>query len=316
MFYDIKTSGSGRFEKIVVSNSRTGDEIVVYPKFGALLNNLRLSHGGRTFDVLEGYPDEAGLEGLSYSKGIKLSPFPNRIRDGRYDFNGHSYQLNINKANENNAIHGFLQRAAFTVEDMDSRYGFVHLVMAHTYDGSAPGYPFPYTLRLKYDFRPGEMTCTTEATNEGTGPMPFGDGWHPYFTLGEPADELLLELPAKDYLLTDERMIPTRQMKDIHAFHVLEPIAGHAFDTGFLLSPDESMATTRLHSRFNRVTLEMWQQTGPRKYNCLQVFVPPHRQSVALEPMTCAADAFNNGIELIILEPGERFSASYGVRLV
>jgi aldose 1-epimerase len=60
-------------------------------------------------------------------------------------------------------------------------------------------------------------------------------------------------------------------------------------------------------------TLHYWQETGAGKYNFLQVFIPPLRHCVALEPMTCAPDAFNNGMGLARLEPGEMLKGSFGV---
>jgi len=36
--------------------------------------------------------------------------------------------------------------------------------------------------------------------------------------------------------------------------------------------------------------------------------------SVAVEPMTAPPDAFNSGEDLVVLEPGARFSASWGIR--
>ena len=59
----------------------------------------------------------------------------------------------------------------------------------------------------------------------------------------------------------------------------------------------------------------MWQETGTNKYNFLQVYIPPSREMIALEPMTSNIDAFNNKDHLIILEPGKKWSASFGFYL-
>jgi aldose 1-epimerase len=37
------------------------------------------------------------------------------------------------------------------------------------------------------------------------------------------------------------------------------------------------------------------------------------RRSVAVEPMTCAPDAFHNGLGLQVLEPGQKTTASWGI---
>ena len=40
------------------------------------------------------------------------------------------------------------------------------------------------------------------------------------------------------------------------------------------------------------------------------------RPAVAIEPMTCAPDAFNSGHGLIVLEPGGSWSGSWGIQPV
>jgi aldose 1-epimerase len=40
---------------------------------------------------------------------------------------------------------------------------------------------------------------------------------------------------------------------------------------------------------------------------------PRWRASVAVEPMTCPADAFNSGVDLIVSAPGETWRGSWGI---
>ena len=40
------------------------------------------------------------------SAGQLLAPWPNRIRDGRYTFEGTAYQLPLTEPGKHNAIHG------------------------------------------------------------------------------------------------------------------------------------------------------------------------------------------------------------------
>jgi aldose 1-epimerase len=37
------------------------------------------------------------------------------------------------------------------------------------------------------------------------------------------------------------------------------------------------------------------------------------RRSLAIEPYTCAANAFNNGLGLRVLQPGESFTTLWGI---
>jgi aldose 1-epimerase len=55
-------------------------------------------------------------------------------------------------------------------------------------------------------------------------------------------------------------------------------------------------------------------------FGYLQVFTgdtlpeAERRRGLALEPLTCPADAFNSGEGLLVLEPGEKWSGSWGIR--
>jgi aldose 1-epimerase len=42
-------------------------------------------------------------------------------------------------------------------------------------------------------------------------------------------------------------------------------------------------------------------------YGCLQIFIPNHRQNIAIESLSAAPNAFNNNIELSILQPNKNY---------
>ena len=50
-------------------------------------------------------------------------------------------------------------------------------------------------------------------------------------------------------------------------------------------------------------------KANARQCPFFQVFTPPHGESIALEPMSCNVDAFNNGEGLVALEPGKEWKA-------
>ncbi len=63
------------------------------------------------------------------------------------------------------------------------------------------------------------------------------------------------------------------------------------------------------------LSLEVWQEAGPGKYGYVQVFTHPRRHCLAIEPMTCAPNAFQNGMGLVVLQPGQSLLAACGVAL-
>mgnify|MGYP000125559389 CR=1 FL=1 len=72
-------------------------------------------------------------------------------------------------------------------------------------------------------------------------------------------------------------------------------------------------AKTEITDRESNITIQLWQEAVIYKY--LQIFIPPSRSSIAVEPMSCSINAFNSKEGLIILKPKEKFSGSYGVML-
>ena len=52
----------------------------------------------------------------TYASSI-LFPFANRIKDGTYEFDGNTYQFEINEKKLNNALHGLVYNKTFEVID-------------------------------------------------------------------------------------------------------------------------------------------------------------------------------------------------------
>ena len=81
---------------------------------------------------------------------------------------------------------------------------------------------------------------------------------------------------------------------------------GTTLDNGFHLEIEGIFCQTELIAQDKKLII--WQETGDNKMNYLVIYTPPSRQSVAIEPLTSNINAFNNGEDLIILEPNEKLS--------
>lgn len=174
------------------------------------------------------------------------------------------------------------------------------------YDAAIKGYPFEFQVTLTYSLMGDKgFQYKTKITNLGNCSIPVGDGWHPYFKTEGKVDRLHIKIPAESRIEVDAQTIPTGSFQ----------IGNKEFDTGFVLQKAGGKAITELYDPELDLKICLWQETGKWKYNYLQVFIPPSRNSIAIEPMTCTADAFNHRIVLIILEPRQSFAANCGVRL-
>ncbi|KAA3616631.1 MAG: aldose 1-epimerase [Calditrichaeota bacterium] len=314
--FDIKSIPSGAYDKIQLTNNKNGEFVSIFPQLGGMLHQICLRKNETNYQILDACRDEAELKINDKAKGAKLFPFANRINDGCYAFGGENYQLPINWPQEGHAIHGFVRDKVFAIAQEEITEDYCAISLSYEFDGQFPGYPFPFLLEIQYKITAhSEVIVTTKATNTGHENMPFGDGWHCYFQLGESADNLHLCLPARNSIVVDHRGIPTGEEKLDHSFLQLTKIGDGFLDSGFKLGIVSEKAVARLFDPEQNVSIEVWQESGKGKYNFMQVFVPPSRRSVAIEPMTSMTDSFNNKSGLQVLAPDEKYHASWGVKL-
>jgi len=165
------------------------------------------------------------------------------------------------------------------------------------------------------------LTVRTTATNVGESACPYGSGFHPYLTVGtETVDSVILHLPAGTVVGADERGLPLAAAPvegTEYDFRRPRPIGSTRLDHAFtdLVREEEGIARVALGGLLPGSGLDFWVDEA---YGYLQVFsgdpLPDvNRRSLAVEPMTCPANAFRTGEGLIRLEPGTSFTSAWGI---
>ena len=245
--------------------------------------------------------------------GATLVPWPNRIRGGRYTFDGVTQQLALTEPAAGNAIHGLGRWARWAKVRHDPDTVALRLDVV-----PQNGYPFPVRVEVTYALHPEYgLTVTHGARNLGPTRAPFGAGAHPYLsTHGHRLDDVTIQIPGRERLVVDEQHVPVGARSVAHTDHDLrrgKRLRGLRMDDGF----------TGLLTRDGRGAAEVRTRSGGARlwfdetYRFLQVFTLDElidgRPGVAVEPMTCAPDAFNTGAGLIVLEPGGSWSGSWGI---
>jgi aldose 1-epimerase len=275
-----------------------------------------LEYAGRP--VLHGFAED---EMSGAGRGQLLVPWPNRIRDGRYTFEGRELQLGLTEPSRGNASHGLARWAAWTPEEhAASSVSLGYRLMAQS------GYPWTVDLHVLYDLSADGLTVTQTATNLSDRPAPYASGAHPYLSAGEgPVDGWELTLPASIRLLPDERLLPAGE-EDVEGtaydFRVARPVRDSRLDDAFggLARDDDGVATTLVRDPATGRGAALWVD---RHHPWLMVFSAddgwdPPRQALAVEPMTAPPDAFRSGRDLLTLapagEPGDEASVSWGIR--
>jgi aldose 1-epimerase len=288
-----------------------GDQRAVVVEVGGGLRTY--SAAGR--ELLDGYrADEMSTSG----RGQVLLPWPNRIQDGSYEFDGERHQLPINDPAEQDAIHGLVRWDAWTVGEREPH----RVVMEHLIHPQ-PGYPFSLAVSIEYLLSDEGLRVATTATNVGAGPCPYGCGAHPYLRAGTQAvDAVILRAPAHTVLWSDERGIPVGSESvegTEYDFRRPRPIAATRLDNAFTdLEPDgDRLARVVLSDPEREGQVTLWVD---ETYPYLMLFTGDTlpdggRHSLAVEPMTCPPNAFRTGEALIRLEPGRSFTSTWGIEV-
>ncbi len=309
MFKVETTKGRG-FEKITLLNDRTGEYAIVIPDFGGNLQELKLQKDEEIFDVIVGNKTAKAMRENELARSAKLCPFPNRVNKGAYTWKDETHQLAINHPSDGHAIHGLVYDKQMNIKKMrGGRFG-CQAILEYIHEGSE-GYPWKFSLVVIYKLDKRGLQILTSIKNLDSQAIPLGDGWHPYFTLGCNADDIKLELPEVEKIVVDKNMIPTGKFSSYKSYSTPKKIGKTKFDTGFVVKQKSRYAETKLHGTDRTVVL--WQNLPAYRY--LQVYIPEKRDSVAVEPMSCMADAFNNKQGVFALQPKQSFRGRYGVRL-
>lgn len=267
----------------------------------------QLRHQGR--DLVDGFAADAMPSG---GRGQLLVPWPNRIRDGRYDFGGATHQLALTEPKRGNASHGLVRWVSWSLARHDPAVVELRYRLP-----AQTGYPWSLDLSTTWEVDDEGLTVTQSATNRADSPAPYASGAHPYLLAGPgPCDRWELGLPAATYLtVDDERLLPTGRSS--FAGVVGDPLGDTVLNHAVTdLDRDaDRVAVVELHDPESDTGVALWVDEHHR---WLQVYTgddtPTPRVSVAVEPMTAPPDAFNSGEDLVVLEPGASFSASWGIR--
>ena len=288
-----------------------GDQRATVVEVGGGLRHWRI--GDRA--VLDGYHVSARC---TWGRGQLLLPWPNRIPDGRYELDGQPEQLALTEPEQHNAIHGLTRWAAWRLDQPDA-----DRVLAEHLLHPQPGYPFTLLCQAEYRLGPDGLTVRMSVANQSDRPAPVGMGAHPYLLVGGAGvDVASLRVPAGTLLVTDHRGIPTgRQPVPGTDQDFREPrrIGGTVLDSAYtdLIRDPDGLARVRL-SVPDRFEVTMW---ADRTWPFLQVFTgdtmpePERRRGVAIEPMTCAPNAFNTGDGLVRLGPDQTLTGTWGIQV-
>jgi aldose 1-epimerase len=296
-----------------------GRQRAVISPWGASLRRYFIANEGTETDIVWGYSGRGQKKG---GQGDVLIPFPGRVADGRYGFDGQIFQLERNDKEGPNAIHGFVRTLPWMVLRSTPDHALFEIALTTEQYGSK-GYPFSLQIQVAYVLNDHGLSCSFEVKNVGDRIAPVGVGFHPYFTFGSPLiDDSEVKIPGAGYVEFNERLTPTGRIIPVTAtewdYRSNRPIGARRFNHCYVqLERDaDGLATASLRHPGSGRTIDV---TMDRSFSAIVVYtgdaIPgAARRALAIEPMTCATDAFNHpawGLQQ--LPPGRSFSGRYTI---
>lgn len=291
---------------------RLGDVTATVAELAASLRRVRV---GST-EIVQDYGRDALPSGAS---GIVLVPWPNRVRDGRWTLDGARQQLDVSEPSKGNASHGLLRNTGYRLTERSASAVTVSATVFPQH-----GYPFHLDTAVRYALTSTGIAITHTVGNVGYARAPFGVGCHPYLRVGDtPMRDLTVTVSGTRMLETDERSLPVREVpvdgtpNDLRGGVALRGIELDTAYTG--LATVDGKVRHRLAAPDGRAV----ELAADPVFAWTQVFTTEvydtdagRIDAVAIEPMTCPADAFNSGTDLLWLEPGETWSAGWSLALL
>ena len=286
--------------------SDAGEVYALLDPIGAGLHALHVN--GR--DVM---PLDTELARTRWFSGHTLAPWPNRMRDGEWVFEGATLSAPLNDG-LGNALHGVVGNREFEiVQRSDDSVRFEISL------GDDPVYPFAVRVHVTFTVAADGLTCAFGARNESASTVPFAIGTHPYFPFD---DDCTLTINADNAFEVDDRLIPSGRLMDLSAWHAQpgEPIALSTFvadDCFTSLRRDVDGIAHTLITHGDGAIVDVWQDAGlphtviftTREFT----WSDGGTKAIAIEPQTAPTNAFNSGIDLTWLVPGDDFVVRWGV---
>lgn len=300
--------------QLILASPDNSTQVIILPDYGALLHAFIVNNQGQPFNVIDNYADAADIAAnlsMSY-KSSKLSPFVCRIAGAQYPYEGQTMEFAARFV-DGSAIHGLLFNKPFRKIGSFTDDGRASVLLKYVYKQEDDGYPFDYACEIRYTlFANNTLQIQTTVTNLDELTLPMADGWHPYFTLGGTANEWLLQFASDTMLEFDDRLVPTGNKIKDNRFTEPFRLGDTQLDNCFELDPLEGQAACVLRNDATGLQLSLFPD---KSYPYLQLYTPPHRKSIAIENLSAAPDAFNNGMGLVMLKPGhtETFTVYYQV---
>lgn len=280
-------------------------EAAVAPTLGAAVIAFNVHHRG---DWLPLRPDLRRQPDFRYAEtSFLLAPYSNRIRGGRFTFDGRTYQLNTTN---DHAMHGDIWYRSWRVVTQTA----TELTCAlNTRNHPHINWPWHFAIQVTYQLDGNRLRSRLAMTNLDSTPMPAGLGWHPYFSrsLTATSEPVVLTLQTSRVYPdgNDDRMpsgdpiaLPPELDFTRPAALTTDTFIDHCF-TGY-------DGRGRIEWTKSGIALDI---ACSDNLDHLVIYNPTDRPYFAIEPVSNANNAINlaAGGGMVRLDPADTLSAAF-----
>lgn len=317
-----------RGDTVLLTDAERRAEARIAPDRGNNVTHFRTTPaaGRDPIDVFLPPREPGGLGANGYGAGNPiLFPFPNRVKGGKYTFEGRAYQLDVNETARGNHIHGLVSARAWQTEATGASQDAGAWQRASFRLDSDPEivrqYPFPCTIEVTTRLREGALEQVTVVRNTGPTALPMGYGTHPWYpaSLGMPRERTEVKVPGRRYWKL-ENLVPTGETVDVtsdagkfdlRGWHGLD---GNEYDDVFTELVRRSDGWSEAGIRFPETGTQIIMEAGP-EFRHWVIFAPLNRPVICLEPYTGTTNAVNlqaEGVDggLVVVAPGQTWTGT------
>ncbi len=285
-------------ETIRIYDSLSETAAVIAPGLGFNCISFSTEIRGELVELIDSPADVLSGSHRPSSYGIPLLfPFPNRIRNGQFEWEGQAYHVPL-QPEKPNAIHGFCYDRPWRVVNQteDTVTGRFQLSVDDPERRAC--WPADFIIDVRYRVAEHRLECQFRIQNCDSKSLPWGLGTHAYFRLpfgqASQAANCEISVPVSEKWELEE-FLPTGRRLPVEnrdplctgaAFGEMkydDVFTGWASDGG----------TVRSQIIDPEAGIQLTQICDSQYFREAVVFTPPGRDAVCIEPYTCVTDAIN-----------------------
>lgn len=278
---DIPMNGDQTFSKIEIQSA---DLILqLLPTLGASIANFSTKIEGNWVEIMRHTPDQ--IKSSSDTSSFLMAPYPNRIRDGKFNFEGREYQLRFP---EKHAIHGDVRNRPWQIKNQDASSCTLRFSSS---DFSDINFPFKFSAEQRFSLDSATLRIECSIKNEDKIKIPVGCGFHPYFQrniMGNSENVELQFTVLGEYPFKGDLPLPSGDAIAVPAEHDFSKLRKLDQELDHCFAGWRGPAT--IFWPQSKLKLEMRASDNTKH---LVIYSPPGKDFFALEPQTQMIDGVN-----------------------